>query len=304
MGGLVAVVFMAKMERLIFQALCLLALLLPGIAPAHAQEVAIPPAEPAMSMQATGGEGNWWRQDIWKDPERGFYWYPPDRPPPKKEEAPKEAKKKEAPKKSIYEMMTSADVNAELKRLLDVAIFNPTEKNAYEYQRAKAYVLEKAAIFTDVGRRVMWQNADIDYNTKVPLASFGRNEMRNNNMKSQQELFANLSKTHGILFFYRSDCPYCHKQAPVLLELKKRHGIEVLAISLDNGPIPGFPDARPDNGISKFVTDGAGIQTVPAIFLVSNDKKTVVPIGSGLLAMEEVVERVQILTQTNPGDRF
>jgi len=298
-GGLVAVVSMEKMARLMIRTLALLTLLLQGV-PLHAQEVTVPPAElPISREKATTGA--WWHQDIWLDPNRGFYWYPPDHPP-KKEEI-KEAKEPEK-KKSIFEMTTGEEVNKELKRLLDVAIFNPTETNVYDYQKAKAWTLEKAAIFTDVGRRITWQNADIDYNAKVPLATFGRHAMTDAETRDKRLTMADLSKSHGILFFYRSDCPYCHQQAPILAEIRKRHGIDVLAVSLDGGPIPEFPDAKPDNGISYRITEGAGIQTVPATYLVSNDTKNIVPIGSGLLSMEEVVQRVYTLTQTSAGDRF
>lgn len=289
---MVALVSMAKMAEISIRVFLLLVILLPGISPAHAQET-----------QSSSGVSSWWQQNIWQDPDRGFYWYPPD-PVKQKKESPDKTAKKEDQKKSIYEMTTSEEVNKELKRLLDGAIFNPTQENVYEYQKAKAWTLEKAAVFADIGRRVTWQNPDIDYNTKVPLATFGRFEMKENIVRQQSETFAKLSKDHGILFFYRSDCPYCHKQAPVLLELKKRHGIEILAISMDGGPIPGFPDAKPDNGISQFVTGGVGIETVPATYLVSNDKKSIVPIGSGLLAMDEFVDRIQLLTQTKPGERF
>lgn len=288
------------MERLIFKLLAMFALVF-----ASALTFAQPAdnASAATDARAAGNGGSWWQQNIWDDPERGFYWYPPDHLR-KPEKETKEDKNKDAPKRAIYEMTSSEEVNKELKRLLDVAIFNPTEGNLYEYQKAKAWVLEKAAIFTDVGRRVVWQNADVDYNTKKPIPSFGRFAMSDQRDAQRKVALSSLAKDYGILFFFRSDCQYCHAQAPVLAELKKRHGIDVLAISMDGGSIPGFPDARPDNGIANYVTGGAGISVVPSTFLVSNDKKTIVPLGTGVMAMEEIVDRVYLLTQTMPGEQF
>ncbi len=295
-----ALVRLAQMERLILKLLTVFALAFSGVQVfAQPLDNANTPAAKTRDADSTGG---WWHQNIWDDPERGFYWYPPDRPAKPEKEAKEEDKT--APKKTVYEMTSSEEVNKELKRLLDVAIFNPTEGNLYEYQKAKAWVLEKAAVFTDVGRRVVWQNPDIDYNAKQPLATFGRFAMTEQRDSRRTETLAALSKNHGIIFFYRSDCPYCHKQAPVLAELKKRHGIDILAISMDGGPIPGFPDAKPDNGIANYVSGGEGIATVPSTFLVSNDKKTIVPLGSGVLAMEEIVDRIYLLTQTTPGTQF
>ena len=49
---------------------------------------------------------------------------------------------------------------------------------------------------------------------------------------------------------------------------------------------------------------GRGIDTVPAMFLVSRDKKEIVPLGAGVLAMDEMVERIRVLYATKPGDDF
>jgi thiol-disulfide isomerase/thioredoxin len=52
-----------------------------------------------------------------------------------------------------------------------------------------------------------------------------------------------LGRDHVLFFFFRSDCPYCHAFAPTLEAFQARHGIQVVAISVDGGPMPGFPDA-------------------------------------------------------------
>jgi hypothetical protein len=40
---------------------------------------------------------------------------------------------------------------------------------------------------------------------------------------------------------------------------------------------------------------------VPALFLVGKDK-TIQPISYGVIAQNELVERIHVLTQTKPGD--
>jgi conjugal transfer pilus assembly protein TraF len=56
---------------------------------------------------------------------------------------------------------------------------------------------------------------------------------------------ADLGKDHVLFFFYRSDCPYCHAFAPTLAAFQARHGIQVVAISVDGGPLPSFPQCPP-----------------------------------------------------------
>lgn len=248
---------------------------------------------------------SWWNESIWENPDRGFLWYPPpkaDRPPEDKSEPAKPVDP--AKPKTIYEMTTSKDVQEELNRLLDVAIFNPSEKNMYDYLKAKAYVLGKASNFTDIGRRAVWQNGELDYNARIPGATFARFERAANLASKRDTAMVNLAKDYGMLFFFSSECIYCKTMANVLNEIKRRHSMELLGVSVDGGGIEGLSNWRPDNGISMMVTRGEGIQTVPALYLVARSNKEIIPIGVGSMAVEEVLDRIYTLTQTKPGDNF
>ena len=86
--------------------------------------------------------------------------------------------------------------------------------------------------------------------------------------------------------------------------LNKNYGIEVLPVSLDGRGIREFPQFKPDNGISQVLSRGRGIETVPAMYLVSRDQKQIIPFGTGVLAMDEIVERIRVLYATKPGDDF
>ena len=246
----------------------------------------------------------WWDADPWKDPERGFNWYPPDTPPKKKEEPKKEEPKKEEPPVDITKLKTVPEVKKEAERLRDVAIMEPTPENILTYLKANKFLMDKSAVFTDMTQRVTWQNPAVDYNAFSPQANFAQLQIKNSNEASDEALIRQLAQTHGMLFFYRSDCEYCHIQAPIMSMLQKVYGLEVMAISGDGGPMQGFPDAKPDNGISTLVTGGRGISMYPATYLVSKDQKQVVPLGSGVMALDELINRVRVLVTTKPGDRF
>lgn len=253
-------------------------------------------------------QSSWWEEDIWANPERGFNWYPPDEVPAPKDPKAKAAaapKAKPAAKpKNIREMQSVDDIHAEWKRLRDQAILQPTEKNIYAYLDANQWVQDRAQYFQDMWRRVTWKNPDVDYNNRNPNANFAQAAMKDIKFDKTNQIMSDLSKTHGIVFFFKSDCEFCHIQAPILKMMQSRYGIEVLAISMDRGGMKEFPHAKPDNGISMFVSQGRGIDVFPAVYLVSKDKKEVVPLGSGVLAMEEIVERIAVLTSTQPGQDF
>jgi len=256
-------------------------------------------------LPAKSQSRNWWDDDIWRQPERGFNWYPPDPPKPAASAASRPTPKPSAqPAANIKDLDSIAKVRAELARLRDVAILKPTSENLLAYLEANQYVMDKSAYFADMWRRVVWANPSVDYNARFPAATFAQTAIKEERDRTTDELLALLAKTHGLLFFFRSDCQYCHIQAPVLRMLADRYGVEVLPISMDGGPMPGLPTAKPDNGISRVVTQGQGIDTVPSLFLVSRDQREVIALGAGVLAMDEIVERVRVLLSTKPGQSY
>lgn len=249
----------------------------------------------AAAAPAPAGDG-WWGDTPWKNPERGFNWYPPDAPP-------KKAARKPEPR-PIKDMKTMPELQAELARLKDLAIMQPTRDNVRNYLEAQTYVMDKSALFADVARRVVWATPSVDYNNRSPTATFAQLARKDQRSGEQAQTLAELSRDYGLMFFFRSDCPYCHQQAPVLKLLEQQYGMPVLGVSMDGGGLPQFPDARRDNGISMSVSQGQGITTVPALYLVHRESRQAVPIGTGALAIDEIVERVRVLTRTQPGQEF
>lgn len=110
-----------------------------------------------------------------------------------------------------------------------------------------------------------------------------------------QSVFESAREAYGILFFARSDCNFCKDQAAMLSMLRQKTGIRVYTVSLDGGPIPGFPDAQKDNGISQLLSSGAGINYVPTLFLMDKKTKGFALISSGVISVEDLALRIQEL---------
>lgn len=257
----------------------------------------------AANLPTPSGDGgpaaSWWDQTPWGDPERGFTWYPEPRPEASK--APDTSKSKV---KKIQEMTTLEEVEKELKRLKGVAILNPTERNVHTYLVAQQWVMERSSVFADTARRVVWKNPDVDYNARSPVTNSARYDDNLRRQKQVRTTVADLGRDYGLLFVARSDCPYCHDQAPILRLFERDYHMPVMAISLDGGPIPGFPIARPDNGILATITGGEGIETVPALFLVKRQTNEAIRLGVGVIAADELAERIRVLATTTPGQEF
>jgi conjugal transfer pilus assembly protein TraF len=105
-----------------------------------------------------------------------------------------------------------------------------------------------------------------------------------------------LAATHGLLFIFRSDCPYCHRFAPILKRFEQAFGMLVFPVSLDGKGLPEYPDPQPDNGTAARLN----ASVVPALYLTAPAKREIRPVGFGLMALSDLVERVAALAQEKP----
>ena len=238
---------------------------------------------------------------MWECDTANFSWYcdKQDQEDTKKTEA-KQPPPPSKPK-SIREAKTIEELKKELQRLLDVANMNPTEENVKAYMDAAYYMANKASKFSDVWRRVLWASPELDYSLNHrPTNNVGIRTYDSERKTNERSTIADLSRTHGLFFFFRSDCPYCHQMAPILRFFQQEYGIEVFPVSLDGKGIPDFPRPARDNGMATRL----GINTVPAVFLASKTSGNVMPVAFGIVPASELAERIYVLTRTQPGDPY
>jgi conjugal transfer pilus assembly protein TraF len=81
---------------------------------------------------------------------------------------------------------------------------------------------------------------------------------------------------------------------------QRNYGVEIFPVSLDGGTLPEFPNARPDNGASQNLN----VTSVPAIFLADKRTGRIQPLGYGVMSLEEIVNRIYVLTETEPGQEY
>lgn len=243
--------------------------------------------------------GAWWETDIWSRVDRGFTWYPPDEPHVKRKNAPPVA-----PIVPLSTFDSTKAINRHYEALKDIAVINPTEHNVYAFHKFKAEMLDQSQRFTAVSQRVVWQSPDIDFNNINPFVSFAQTDIRNASYQGERDQVATIAQEYGLLFFYRSDCSYCHIQAPVLADLTQRFGIRVIPVSLDGGPIPGFANWRPDNGIARRVSAGRGIEVTPTLYLVSRRTQEAIMLGSGVMGQDDIVRRILVFKTRSVDQQF
>ena len=216
------------------------------------------------------------------DPRQGWHFYEdPAAPVPARIEQRRDVAR---PEITRYKALQKAVEEARI-----VAVMTPTIDNVRAYLELEASVLQGASRFADVSRRVAWMSPQLDPSAQTrPSATFAVNVFDQQMALRHRELLGALGRDHVVLFFFRSDCPYCHAFAPVLNDFQKRYGIRIEPVSTDGGALPEFPAPRRDNGISQTLN----VKQVPALFLAHPESGKITPLGFGVLSENELVERI------------
>jgi conjugal transfer pilus assembly protein TraF len=176
----------------------------------------------------------------------------------------------------------------------NIAIVNPTEANIREHLEAQQLALDTARRFGEASTRVMWATPQFDPSvTGRPTSPTGASLYDAEQGRARERSFASLAQSHAFFFFFKSDCPYCHRFAPTLRQFSARTGIEILPISLDGAGIDDFPDFKPDNGIAARLN----VTQVPALFLAEPSTGKVLPVGYGVMALNDLERRVEQITR-------
>jgi conjugal transfer pilus assembly protein TraF len=248
----------------------------------------------AITLQAHATTGGLDYESVFRcEGERRFAWYCDDEalPPQPVQANPQQNQSKRL---EVWEIQTAEELRQELKRRQDIATMNPSDANMKDYLALWVLSNEKASEFAQSWRKVIWQNPQYDYSNQAPVNALGIQVKKAAEEETQKEQLFSISKHHGLLFFFRSNCPYCHKMAPILKRFAKTYGFEILPVSLDGGDLPDFPNPTRDRGQAQKLK----VQRVPALFMGSKETGEVAPIGFGIMSTEELIKRIYVLTST------
>lgn len=235
-------------------------------------------------------------ESVWQCNQAKFNWYcdieEKPKPKPKKKES--GAKKKESALERLERLRKNLD-EARAK-----AILEPTPENVATYIRMQNEVGQIASVFSDTWRRVIWQNPELNYELKRPVNNAGIDAYNRERWKAQMRVLEEIKKDWGIFFIFRGDCPYCHRMAPTMKMLTEMYGVTVFPVSVDGGSLPEYPNPARNNGMVERL----GVTHVPMLVLANVRDKRLIPIGSGVISMQDIIDRIYILTSTKPGELY
>lgn len=230
---------------------------------------------------------------IWHCDTARFNWYCDAEPEPPQENA-----KSKTPEEQALDRIDAWQRELKAKRAL--SILEPTPEHVRAYIEAQEQLTQRAALYSDVWRRVVWQSPELNYELKRPANNAAVAVYADQRKVTESQMLADIGKEWGLFFFFRSDCPYCHRLAPTLRFLTEAYGISVLPVSVDGGALPEYPEPQRNNGLVEKL----GIRQVPMLVLGNVKDRRLLPLGSGVISAQDVIERIYILTRTRPGELY
>ena len=144
------------------------------------------------------------------------------------------------------------------------------------------YWLKESSRFQNLFQKTMLYYPEYDYAVTHPTSSIGTKILDAEREKNNKDAIHSLSKTHGLLFFYRSQNPYDQKQIAVLQDFCTRFELHLIPVSVDGKRAPELPHSRLDKGQANAF----GVRFFPAILLVNPKNDDTVPIAFGFTTQD------------------
>lgn len=223
-------------------------------------------------------------------------WFYCDRPKP----AEPDATLPSAPALSAAEQLEA--VTTELRELKARAILDPSPANVTAYIRFQRAQLDRASLFGDVWQRAIWQTPELDYTLQRPVGTVAKRQWLDTRKAERDRTLSQLGKRYGLFYFFAQSCGACSVMSPIVKAVADTHGITVRAISTDGGPSETFPRYTVET--NQRAAMGLTSQVTPAVVLFDSATRTPIPIGYGVIAADELMDRIFALTQRKAGSDY
>jgi conjugal transfer pilus assembly protein TraF len=189
--------------------------------------------------------------------------------------------------------MTTEWLRDNIPTALDAAMDDPTSENVRVYAYLQRIALDKSEQFARNFQRVVLTDPLLDEGNRVPISTFARRIARDERQADKRKQLAWLSENVGFFYFHDATCVYCRQQVPILERMRARHGLNIMAISMDGSEYEGltFPTRLNDGHAVRFQ-----IEQVPALVMIWPPNNAAI-VSQGLLSVEEMENRLLIVAE-------
>ena len=206
----------------------------------------------------------------------------------------KEALKQLPVEKIDLQALPAAWLKVLLTAKREAALDQQSESNLLAYLRVHKETFTRSQRFTDMWQTVVWTHPELDFTAGNPSSIVGHEIYAEQKKAEEEQLLSSMRDRMGLFFFYTSTCPFCQKQSQLLKVFADTYGISVKPVTRDGRSLVEWPDSEMDNGMG----DQIGVNKVPVIYMAIPEEQFLVPIGAGVLTVQELHDRlVMILKQ-------
>ena len=185
-----------------------------------------------------------------------------------------------------------------LENAMATAILTPTPENYVNYLALSKAVQAQSQTFATGFSQAITQNPTYDYSLESPnnaQAIIANNEQSN---EDNNAVITAMAEETALLFFFRSDCPYCHRFAPIVKKFSGFFGFTVIPISLDNKGLPEYPYPKENLQLVHQLD----IKVVPAVALMKPSTNELAIVGFGYSDWTSLIKRMLFAGQQLAGN--
>jgi conjugal transfer pilus assembly protein TraF len=212
----------------------------------------------------------------------GFLWYNTPKP--------QVAQKKEAPKGIPFHRLSYTQRDKVLHFYTMEALHRARQTQSMDDMRQflalQDYWMKESSRFRNLFHKTMLYYPEYDYSVTHPTSHMGTKLLDAQRENMNRKAIQTLSKTHGLLFFYRAKNSYDQKQIAILRDFSERFALPLIPVSVDGARAPEFPESR----LNKGQAEALGVRFFPAVLLVNPQTQTTLPIAFGFTT-QDVLER-------------
>lgn len=228
----------------------------------------------------------------------GWHWY--DDP----EKETQVERKKEPPLRKIETPIPNPDeivaiARKKVKSATNALIANPTKENAKILITLLNQLGDRGEEVVSAWEKAILENPELNYSLKYPTNNVALRVFQEEESKQKDKSIKLFSEKMGLFFFYRSNCPYCHRFAPILKDFAERYGLTVIPITVDGGVLPEFPNSKMDSGQAKQFN----ITKFPSVFAVNPYTNKAFPIVYGLTSQDDLRNNIYKIMKQYDGER-
>jgi len=221
---------------------------------------------------------------------------------------------------------------AELDRASKLAVWNPTPENVERFFVLQRAALNQSSLFSDQYRRLVWGRPDLDYSLKRPVSELGKRDWAETRQADRELFLRKISRDVGVFYVFRANCSPCKVFSPIMRDFANRYALTVKGVSVDGSENAYIGNYFVDHGqlrswgienpatpsillFQSSSVDRASGAVRPTRVRLSDDRVVEVApclkpqgcltyIGAGVMAQDDIVERIYVMLATRPGEDY